>query len=449
MSACLLIRVSAAVVLVATASAGAQVGPGGVVGGARSTTRDRGLLGPLASTAPVQPAVPIVLPKTFTAAPADTIERAEFMNKAKPIAKNITSATAMVIMTAPGGEIGLTADVIATVAAGSRQGNGFSAGFVKKQAEVGKEMVTSFEEAVRAVGMRYPKVEPGKIEFSFGDKYTPHEGGSAGTCFAVMLLSELEGFEIDPKVAVTGDITVDWKVRKIGGAAAKVRGAAADKCLYTGVPLENQESLNDMVLFYGDSSIRDIQVFTLTTLQDAVALMRKDRSPQLTEAMKEFDALAPRLKGGRGAYSVPANQKVLENIVALAPNHESARVMLQMAKGTFPKTLTPMFAFEQFFDSYMEYAAIMHGREPVSRQTVPAAQTIAVRKQLAQLAPLSPPELAPLVRDMQKIVDVCENIALGQAKVDALLPSLKAFDTDKTKLQSNKEFYEKLLRSEL
>ena len=46
-------------------------------------------------------------------------------------------------------------------------------------------------------------------------------------------------------------------------------------------------------------------------------------------------------------------------------------------------------------------------------------------------------------------MDVCENIALGQAKPDALLPSLKAFDTDKTKLQSNKEFYEKLLRSEL
>jgi hypothetical protein len=437
----------AAILVLSASPVLAQVRLGGVVGGTRPATR-AGTVDP-SSTLTVQPAVPIVLPATFAALPADPIERAEFTVKAKPIAKSITSATAMMVVDGPDGELGMTQDVIATVAAGSRLGNAFSAGFVKKQAEVGKEMMTSFEEAVRAVGMRYPTVQPGKIEFSFGDKYTPHEGGSAGTCFAVMLLSELEGFDIDPKVAVTGDITVDWKVRKIGAVAAKVRGAIADKCLATGVPAENRENLADMVLFYGDGVLRDIQVFSLATLQDATALMRKDRSPQLTEAMKEFAELSPKLRGGRATFVLPANRKVLENIVALAPNHESAKMMLEISKGTFPRAVTPMFAFEQFFYSYLEYSPFMRGKLPITRRTVPPSQTLEVRKQLAQLAPICPAELAPLVRDLQKVVEVCENIAAGQARPHVLLPTLKQFEADKLKLQGNKEFSEKLMRSGL
>ena len=428
----------------------AQVGARGTAGTTRPATRPTTPLGAATTPAVVAPAVPIVLPKTFPALSADSIERAEFMSKAKPIAKSITSATAMMVVESPdGSELGVTADVIATVAAGSRQGAAFSAVFVSKQAKVGPEMTTSFDEAVRAVGMRYPRIEPGKIEFSFGDKYTPHEGGSAGTCFAVMLLSELEGFEIDPKVAVTGDITVDWKVRKIGGVAAKVRGAAADKCLYTGVPLENRDQICDMALFYGDVTLRDIQVFSLASLQDAVALLRKDRAPQLAEAMKEFAELKPKLQGGRGTFSIPANQKVLENIIALAPNCESAKMMLEMAKGAFPRTLTPLFAFEQLFMSIDPYYEILSGKEPVTRQTVPLAQTTAARKALTQLAPITPVELQPLLADARAIVDVCENIALGQTKPELLEVRRASFITHMQALGTNQEFRDKLMRSGL
>ena len=431
--------------VLAAAPSMAQVG---AAGSPRPSTRPATTRAASTTPAVVAPAVPIVAPKTFPALPPDPIERADFMSKPKTIAKSITSATAMmVIMSADKSEVGVTADVIASVAAGSRQGTAFSAVFVSKQAKVGPEMTTSFDEAVRAVGMRYPKIDPGKIEFSFGDKYTPHEGGSAGTCFAVMLLSELEGFEIDPKVAVTGDITVDWKVRKIGGLPDKVRGAAADKCLYTGVPLENREQICDMVLFYGDSTIRDIQVFSLDTLQDAVALMRKDRAPQLTEAMKELSDLAPKLKGGRGTFALPANQKVLENIVALAPNCESAKMMLEMSKGAFPRTLSPLFAFEQVFSTLDPYIGIVLGRTPVTRQSVTLAKTTAARNQLTKLAPITPPELQPIIADIRAFVDVSENIAVGQTKPELLEPRRKTLIDHIQILGTNKDFRDRLMRS--
>jgi hypothetical protein len=318
---------------------------------------------------------------------------------------------------------------------------------VKKQAAVGKEMQTSFDEAVRAIGMRYPMIDQGKMEFSFGDKYTPHEGGSAGTCFGVMMLSALEGFDIDPKCAVTGDITVDWKVRKIGGVAAKLRGATADKCLYAGLPLENRENVADMVLFYGDASIREIQIFSLETLQDAAALLRKDRSPQLTEAMKEYNDLLPRLRGGRGTYSLPSNQKVLENIVALAPNHESAKMMLEIAKGSFPRTLTPAFATEIFAQNFLPYVVILGRNGRITRQAIPQALTVSTKKELAQLAGMCPAELVAVVKDLQGVVEMCENIAQGHTRQELLQPKLMTFRSDLQKLELDKAFAEKLRRS--
>ena len=170
-----------------------------------------------------QPAVDAL---AFPMPAPDPIERPEFQKRPHPITKAVTSATAMMVRIANDGSmLGMTSDIIASVPAESRSSAVSVANLVTKQAQVGSEMKLSFDEAVRAVKMRYPRWEPGRIEFSFGEKYTPHDGGSAGTCFAVMLLSELEGFDIDKKCAVTGDITVDWKVRKIGGVAAKLRGA--------------------------------------------------------------------------------------------------------------------------------------------------------------------------------------------------------------------------------
>jgi hypothetical protein len=213
------------------------------------------------------------------------------------------------------------------------------------------------------------------------------------------------------------------------------------------VPLENREQLCDMALYYGDASIRDIQIFSLDTLQDAVGLLRKDRSPQLTEAMKEFTELVPRLRGGRGTYALPANQKVLENIVALAPNHESAKMMLEMAKGTFPRTLSPAFATEIFAKNFLPYVIILGQDRPINRQLLPQALSASTKKELSQLSAMCPTELSPVVKDLQGIVDVCENIAQGQTKPEVLEPKLMSLRTNLQKLQLNKDFGEKLKRS--
>jgi hypothetical protein len=386
-------------------------------------------------------------PSSFAAEPDDPIERGEYLNKAHPISKNITSATAMMIQMGPdGSEYGSASAVNAAVAAGSRQGKDGKAVFVSKQAKVGPEMLTSFDEAVRAVQARYPMWEPGRIEFSFDEKYTPHEGGSAGTCFATCMLSELEGFNIDLNCAVTGDITVNWKVMRIGGLPAKLRGAAAHGCLYAGVPLENANDLSDMALVYGDSSLRDIQVFSLETLQDAVRLLRTDRPPRLVAAMKAFDDLKPQMKSGRVALETKQVQNSLEQILALAPNHQSARWLLEIGRGTAPKTLTISYAMDQLGIVIDPYVYIIEGREPATKVTVNPAMTEAARKQLAQLSPIAPPELQPLLKDVRAIVETASNVAANVARPEVLQDKCISFAKDARALSSNKDFFEKYLR---
>src|SRR6202021_2467746 len=55
-------------------------------------------------------------------------------------------------------------------------------------------MRTALEEAVRAVRLRYPIWEPGHIDLSFAEKSVSHGGPSAGTVFALLMLSTLENF---------------------------------------------------------------------------------------------------------------------------------------------------------------------------------------------------------------------------------------------------------------
>jgi hypothetical protein len=53
---------------------------------------------------------------------------------------------------------------------------------------------------------------------------------------------------------------------------------------------------SDMAILYGPSSMHRIQVFSVVTLQDAVAIARKDRDPKLIEAIKLFADLQSKLE---------------------------------------------------------------------------------------------------------------------------------------------------------
>lgn len=216
--------------------------------------------------------------------------------------------------------------------------------------EVGRSMRIALDESYRAVKLRHPRIDRGnRFTFSFADKYTPVDGPSASTVIALLLYSLYDPAPLAEDCAITGDLTVDGRVRKVGGVPAKIRGAMLDRCRCVGVPRENAEDVADLALLYPPNTVWKIQVFTVDTLDQAFALARADRAADLRRAMDLFSQIqgavgleTPRLTATHRAL-IPQ----LEEVLRLAPNHASAEWMLRQLRGQAPTTLSLHSSLEE------------------------------------------------------------------------------------------------------
>jgi hypothetical protein len=365
--------------------------------------------------ATVPAAAPVTAAAT-TAPAAAMIERPAFRDAPKPIVKSLSSITAMATLHADDGQaVGATVDLIATVPLESRQGIKAAAGFHRN--EVDEATRAEFDEALRAVELRYPIWEPGRIEFSFGGETAlPRVGpSSAGTAFAVLMLSCLEGFDVDRNCALTGDVSVDWRVRKAGGVVAGLRAAAASgKCLYAGIPADDAAAIPDMAILHGNDALWATQVFTISNLHEAVALARTDRPDRLAKAIAMFAELRQALTANsRAALHAASTKAKLREILELAPNHLSARCVLALCDGTAPRTLSADATRYQLSAIYYPYLPLLDGNKgkPIDRTTLPKPVTVAARKRLAVLRPIAHKDYQPAVGDVGALIETMDELA--------------------------------------
>ena len=189
---------------------------------------------------------------------------AESQKDARKFARNQSSVKGLyVVRTDAGLRVGGAQDIIATAERASSDRETIC-DFVT---DVAKDTQISMEEAARLLKVRYPVWQAGyKIRFSYSNKYTKQAGGSAGGAFSVLLLSLLDGMQIDPGFAMTGDVTVDGKIREVGAVAEKLRGALLDKCRIVAIPEANEENLNDLAVLYSPAMLWSMQILSIATL---------------------------------------------------------------------------------------------------------------------------------------------------------------------------------------
>ena len=213
----------------------------------------------------------------------------------------------------------------------------------KLMTTVGKDMETCFEE-----GRRYVEKQPRdwekqfSIRLSFEDKFTPKDGGSAGTGFTVAMLAAIENVALDPELAVTGDVTVDGSVQPVGGVVEKLRGAIVEKCKVAMIPERNAHDVADMALLDGPSPLWEMQIFSIKTIEQALSVARVDRDEKTKAAIEKFNALRARLPAvvTPNYLRSPIVQSELKEVLQLAPNHLSAQNLLNAAENQLPKELS-------------------------------------------------------------------------------------------------------------
>ncbi len=284
----------------------------------------------IASTATAAPTPPRVAEKTDMTTQKD----------ARKFARNQSSIKGLyVVRTEAGLRVGGAQDIIATAERVSSDRETIC-DFVS---DVAKDTQISMEEAERLLKVRHPIWQAGyKIRFSYSHKYTKQAGGSAGGAFSVLLLSLLDGVQIDPGFAMTGDVTVDGKIREVGAVAEKLRGALLDKCRVVAIPEANEENLNDLAVLYSPAMLWSMQILSIATLDDAAAVARTDRAPNLAKAMELFGQVQRSLPANATVYALrnPAIVQTLRQVLQLAPNHSSAEYMLRVANNQLPATLS-------------------------------------------------------------------------------------------------------------
>jgi len=215
---------------------------------------------------------------------------------------------------------------------------------------VGPDMSKALAEVEKYLTIKFGKLPPGyRLEVAFEDKYTPKDGPSAAVACALLIHSLITGSEIDGSFAVTGDMNADGSVQPVGGVADKVRGAANRNCTHVGIPVVNERAISDLLLTEGPKGLWDIQIFSLKTFDEALALAAPAREAKLQKAMDQF-AEVQKLLQQRKDPALLVNAKVQERLKAVVdavPNHVSARLLLLAGTGKGAKRLSLGGSLEQ------------------------------------------------------------------------------------------------------
>jgi len=124
-----------------------------------------------------------------------------------------------------------------------------------------------------------------------------------------------------------------------------------DKCKAVSIPLSNSSDVADMELLYPPDTIWRIQILTAATIDEAISNTRIDRPADLAQAMQLFGQVQQYLlSAGPTAYlNNTAVQKMLVDVLRLAPNHLSARFMLDQAAGRAPRTFGLNASLDEVF----------------------------------------------------------------------------------------------------
>ena len=207
---------------------------------------------------------------------------------------------------------------------------------------VGDTMRSALQEAWRAVQLRHPGTGAGqRLVLSFGDITRRKDGPSAGAAFTLALYALYDSLRLADDAAMTGAITVDGRVRPVGGVPWKIHAAQAAGCRIVAVPKENARDVDDVPFLYPANTMWKVQIIAVDSLDEALAIMRVDRPANVRAALDLFAAVQQRLGETERLGAAQVNlAPTLREILRLYPGHASAAAMLRTIEGRSVGTLS-------------------------------------------------------------------------------------------------------------
>jgi hypothetical protein len=254
-----------------------------------------------------------------------------------PAARQARIKGLLVVQLADGTVAGTASQMNATVVRGTP--GSFRLGFNQ---DVGEMMEAATREVEKFLRVRHPNDLPlgHRVELAFSDKYSPKDGPSAAVVSALLAEAIITGDGIDPGFAATGDMTAAGDIRPVGGIVGKIRGAVKKKCAVIGIPAANTSAVNDLYIMEGIAPLCAIQIFGCEDFDQARALAMTGRGDDLKTALEEFALVQKAIRRDERFVTNAKVREKLRNIVKLAPNHLSARLLFLHGSGSPPRNLS-------------------------------------------------------------------------------------------------------------
>jgi hypothetical protein len=218
---------------------------------------------------------------------------------------------------------------------------------IKFNQQVGNSMGAALEEVTQFTKLRHQGLPAGQIvTIGFQEKYSSKDGPSAAVACALLLEALYTGKPLNAQFAVTGDLTANGEVQAIGGITGKIRAALMGDCTILAVPAANASTLTDVVLLEGPASVSNVQIFLISSFDDALKLAapEEERDSSLQQAITLFASVQDLLKRDPSKVQThlrhPKVQERLTEVVKLHSDHASARLLLAAGQNRLPQTLT-------------------------------------------------------------------------------------------------------------
>jgi len=342
----------------------------------------------------------------------------------------------------PTGEpLGMTEDLILTATPGSPADGIIPFAFT---VPVDDQMHQVLDDVLRNVNVHYPHVDALKFQISFGDKYTQHGGNSVGAAIGTALLSELQNFDIDPKLAITGDVSADGKIRAVGGIGPKIRAATDAGCNIVAIPTDNYPQLCDAFVYDGPSLVTKVQIIGVTDLDDAVSVARTDRDANLAQAIEIFGDVQQILVNNPDMIKDKDVQNKLDQVLLLAPNHYSAKLLSLLAQNKQPQKMS-VAASEYYTFLAMQPLGptILQSEDPL-KTTTPAVMEVGL-KQLQKARWYADPQVFPFVEATQDFFQTVLAAAQGQVPMSDIDDKYQTVQSAAQKLGVNPDAMTKSL----
>jgi hypothetical protein len=195
----------------------------------------------------------------------------------------------------------------------------------------------SLDQVMRAtLAMQHGWPQGQKLQITFSDKPSPSELNPSTLAAALALDSMLRNYDIDPSYAAIGWIQEDGTVEPVGSIPERMLGASRAQVARVVVPEKNYEQLSDYLLGQGMDAFVSTQVFTVKDFNEAGVLAVRNLDPKVQEVVKLFTSLQRTLASARGNIGLlrtEGTQNLLKTVLAAAPNHASAQILLDWGSG--------------------------------------------------------------------------------------------------------------------